>query len=152
VEAALHERFECGGQAYVEGHYDCIGFAEDLQATLDACMDDEEPLYDTTFTCYNQLNPYYSWFSSVGVPMYFWGHVLTDVHWPDGKISWIDGQLPFDEGVDIDNQIMDGNDDGYISYADGFCPTGPTDGDMNIRVYSSREEAQAAGEAVWDQH
>jgi hypothetical protein len=134
------------GEAYVLGVYDCNDFAEDLRAQLAAILDNFEPKYETTFTIYNVINPDYSWQWCIWTPMYLFGHCLTDIHWPDGTTTWVDGEFPGMIGVNLYNEEMDGDGDGKIEYAEEFCPVWPTDGDVNIRVYGSREEAEMAGE------
>jgi hypothetical protein len=75
------------------------------------------------------------------------GHTFTDVHWADGTTTWIEAQKPDEKGIDAGVQLlMDGNHDGDITYTDGFNSNEPTDGNLNVRVYSSRDAADAAGD------
>ena len=103
--------------------------------------------YDTTFTVVRRKNPDKRWYIP-GYKEWLDIHALTDVHWNDGKISWIEPQKPALQGVDEDKILekteFDGNGNGTIEYVEGEHVGGTTDGDLCIEVFSSRGKAEEA--------
>ncbi len=92
----------------------------------------------------DELNPDHSWEKDKSIPKFINGHAYTDVHWPDGTASWIEAQLPGDEGIDRDKKKMDDDGDGKITVKEGGYTGDPTDGKYRIHVYKNRAEAEAA--------
>ncbi|MBI4879133.1 MAG: hypothetical protein HY812_05655 [Planctomycetes bacterium] len=124
------------GKPYKKGEYGCAWYAEQLRIQLD-------PFYDTTFTAYLQLNP--DWKEGSAARKWIHGHALTDIHWPDGTVTWISAQWPDGSGIDKQTPKLDGNGDGKVTVAWGSLPDQPTDGDIVIGVFETRAEAEAAG-------
>jgi hypothetical protein len=73
---------------------------------------------------------------------------MTDVHWSDGKTTWIEAQLPYDDGVDpievMDHSSLDADGDGTVDYVEGEHIDEPTDGSLRIEVFDSRGAAELA--------
>jgi UDP-3-O-[3-hydroxymyristoyl] glucosamine N-acyltransferase len=128
------------GQDYVKGTRECGYFAEALRQHLATWYP------ETTFTCVWKLRPWYHWYMWPWVSRWFPGHVLTDIHWDDGRITWIEAQFAGDAGVDGGTEgWLDGDLDGFVTYSDGHDADEPTDGDLDVVVYTSRAQAEADG-------
>jgi acyl-[acyl carrier protein]--UDP-N-acetylglucosamine O-acyltransferase len=131
------------GHDYTEdGPYQCSWYAEQLRQQLDG-------LYTTTFTTIRRLNPSRHWWNRLWEPKWLpAGHAMTDIHWADGSVTWIEAQWTADHGA-IDpkdpNHNLDGDGNHKVTYSDGVHSDEPTDGNVQIEVYASR----AAAEAAW---
>jgi carbonic anhydrase/acetyltransferase-like protein (isoleucine patch superfamily) len=142
----------CGGLPtnpdYGDGDRQCVWFAEDLRARLAALTNaDGTPTYKTTFTVTAKLNPDRHWWCPWR-DKWIHGHALTDIHWPDDSVTWIEAQWSGDHGaVDGSTDSLDGNHDGKVTYSNGKTDE-PTDGDTIVEVYDRREAAEAAGENI----
>jgi acetyltransferase-like isoleucine patch superfamily enzyme len=125
------------GHEYSE-FYQCSWFAEQLRQKL------ADAGYSTTFTLVWELNPDWAWYK---IRTYKWieGHAMTDIHWPDGSVTWIEAQWINGEGIDTQISELDGNGDGSVSYFDGAHVNAASDGNKRVEVYNSRAEAEAAG-------
>lgn len=116
----------------------CSWYCEKLQSKLAIAG------YETTFTIVHVLSLTYKW-TGRG-PKWKFSHSLTDIHWSDGKITWVDAQFPYGTGIDplVDGHELDDNNDGHVTYVEGKVSDDLTDGDLRIEVWSSRAEAEAA--------
>jgi hypothetical protein len=113
-------------------------------AAMDAKL---SPDFTVTFTTIRHVDPAHKWCWVPDSKRWDWAHSLADVHWNDGKITWIDAQLKDWEGIDpleVMGEQFDNNDDGVITYSDGVHTDEATDGDLSIEVYDSRQDAEAA--------
>ena len=123
--------------------YNCNSYCEMMDAKL------SYQGFTTTFTVISLQDPSGVWMCNPNQPRWLWNHTLADVHWSDGKISWIE---PEDvppraiEPIDMhDGTIqIDNDNNGTVDYSDGKHVDDPTDGDLRIEVYDSRSDAEAA--------
>jgi hypothetical protein len=133
----------CTGHEYDESTYNCNSYARDLDDKLDLIG------FWTTFTVVEKRDPDNDWSCNPTVPTWLWCHSLVDVHWDDGKITWIEPMRPDWSGVDPilvgDGQtLLDNDEDGFVEYVEGVHTDELTDGDLKIEVFGSRAEAEAA--------
>ena len=102
--------------------------------------------YDTTFTVVRKKNPDKKWWIP-GYKEWLWMHALTDIHWSNGQITWVEAQYAGLKGVDDEKVLdstFDGNGNGTIDYVEGEHVGGPTDGDLCNEVFESRGKAEEA--------
>ncbi len=132
------------GGDVVETDHQCAWYAEDLRRRLAAAG------YQTSFTVISHRNTEWTKAREKHFNTQKWiqKHAYTDVHWPDGRITWIEAQLINGRGIDhryADGHLrLDGNKNGKITYSNGATDEG-TDGNARVEVFSSRAAAEKAG-------
>ncbi len=105
--------------------HDCDDFATELGEALRTLG------YSTTFTAY--------WCLDKDGRKYKSGHAVTDVHAPDGTVTWIEPQ-----NARIISAQLDFDGDGYVEAVTGHdLPHTTTDGNCRIEVYADRAAAES---------